>query len=249
MSKYQIFLDIVFLFFFGACAGWVLELLFRKFFSGSNPEHKWLNPGFLFGPCVPLYGIGTVVLFGMSLVEDAVFGSFSGSVGYYFVMFFIMALVMTLIEYLVGLLSIHVMGIRLWDYSHCWGNIQGIICPLFTFFWGVLSALYYFLLYPPLRRLVVWFVAHPLFSFIVGICFGIFLIDFAVSLHLGTALRKRAVEFDKSVESIDLQAIQRRLQKRGGFFRFTSIKPLTERIDAFDEFLHRKPGKKADTAK
>lgn len=110
----------------------------------------------------------------------------------------------------------------------------------------MLAALYYFLLYPPLRRLVVWFVAHPLFSFIVGICFGIFLIDFAVSLHLGTALRKRAVEFDKSVESIDLQAIQRRLQKRGGFFRFTSIKPLTERIDAFDEFLHRKPGKKAD---
>ena len=174
MSKYQIFLDIVFLFFFGACAGWVLELLFRKFFSGSNPEHKWLNPGFLFGPCVPLYGIGTVVLFGMSLVEDAVFGSFSGSVGYYFVMFFIMALVMTLIEYLVGLLSIHVMGIRLWDYSHCWGNIQGIICPLFTFFWGVLSALYYFLLYPRLLHLVEWFTLHPLFSFIVGSCFGVF---------------------------------------------------------------------------
>ena len=91
--------------------------------------------------------------------------------------------------------------------------------------------------------------AHPLFSFIVGVCFGIFLIDFAVSLHLGTALRKRAVEFDKSVESIDLQAIQRRLQKRGGFFRFTSIKPLTERIDAFDEFLHRKPGKQANPSK
>ena len=88
--------------------------------------------------------------------------------------------------------------------------------------------------------------AHPLFSFIVGVCFGIFLIDFAFSLHLGTALRKRAVEFDKSVESIDLQAIQRRLQKRG---RFTSIKPLTERIDAFDEFLHRKPGKQANPSK
>ena len=28
----------------------------------------------------------------------------------------------------------------------------------------------------------------------------------------------------------------------GGFFRFVSIKPLTERIDAFDEFLHRRPG-------
>lgn len=249
MSKFQIFLIVLYLFFFGAVGGWVLELLFRRFFSGANPERKWLNPGFLFGPCLPLYGFGTVLLFILSELDHQLFGSFSGTFWYYPVMFVVMALAMTLLEYIVGVLSFKGFHLRLWDYSKLWGNIQGIICPLFTFFWGVLAALYYFLLYPPLRRLVVWFVAHPLFSFIVGVCFGIFLIDFAVSLHLGTALRKRAVEFDKSVESIDLQAIQRRLQKRGGFFRFTSIKPLTERIDAFDEFLHRKPGKKADTAK
>ena len=249
MSKFQIFLIVLYLFFFGAVGGWVLELLFRRFFSGANPERKWLNPGFLFGPCLPLYGFGTVLLFILSELDHQLFGSFSGTFWYYPVMFVVMALAMTLLEYIVGVVSFKGFHLRLWDYSKLWGNIQGIICPLFTFFWGVLAALYYFLLYPPLRRLVVWFVAHPLFSFIVGVCFGIFLIDFAVSLHLGTALRKRAVEFDKSVESIDLQAIQRRLQKRGGFFRFTSIKPLTERIDAFDEFLHRKPGKNADTAK
>ena len=198
---------------------------------------------------MPLYGFGTVVLFILSEFESQIFGQFGGSWWYYLVMFFGMALAMTALEYIAGLMSLKVMHLRLWDYTNCWGNIQGLICPLFTFFWGVLAALYYFLLYPPLRRLVVWFVAHPLFSFIVGVCFGIFLIDFAFSLHLGTALRKRAVEFDKSVESIDLQAIQRRLQKRGGFFRFTSIKPLTERIDAFDEFLHRKPGKQANPSK
>ena len=28
-----------------------------------------------------------------------------------------------------------------------------------------------------------------------------------------------------------------------------TIKPLTERIDAFDEFLHRKPGKQANPSK
>ena len=61
-----------------------------------------------------------------------------------------MALAMTALEYIAGLMSLKVMHLRLWDYSHCWGNIQGLICPLFTFFWGVLSALYYFLLYPPL---------------------------------------------------------------------------------------------------
>ena len=247
MSKFQIFLIAVFLFFFGSVAGWVLELVFRRFFSGSNPERKWLNPGFLFGPCVPLYGIGTLVLFILSELEAPVFGSFSGSVGYYFVMFAVMALAMTLIEYIVGVVSIHVMGIRLWDYSHCWGNIQGIICPLFTFFCGVLSAVYYFLLYPRLRRLVEWFVAHPLFSFIVGVCFGVFLIDFAFSLHLGTLLHKKAAEIDKNVyESVDLQAFQRRMQSRAGFFRFASIRPLTERLDAFSEFLHRRPGSPAE---
>ena len=250
LTRFQVFLIIVFLFFFGSCAGWVLEVFFRRFFSGANPERKWLNPGFLFGPCVPLYGFGTVVLFVFSELESQVFGSANGSWWYYIVMFFVMALAMTLLEYISGLTCLKVMHLRLWDYTNCWGNIQGLICPLFTFFWGVLSALYYFLLYPQLRRLVVWFVAHPLFSFIVGICFGIFLIDFGFSLHLGTALRKRAVQLDKTLyESIDLQAIQRRMQKRGGFFRFTSIKPLTERIDAFDEFLHRKPGKNATAAK
>ena len=55
---------------------------------------------------------------------------------------------------------------------------------------------------------------------------------------------------EKDLERILLSnPIQRRLQKRGGFFRFTSIKPLTERIDAFDEFLHRKPGKQANPSK
>lgn len=62
MSKFQVFLIVLYLFFFGGVGGWVLELLFRRFFSGANPERKWLNPGFLFGPCLPLYGFGTVLL-------------------------------------------------------------------------------------------------------------------------------------------------------------------------------------------
>ena len=62
MSKFQVFLIVLYLFFFGGVGGWVLELLFRRFFSGANPERKWLNPGFLFGPCLLLNGLGTVLL-------------------------------------------------------------------------------------------------------------------------------------------------------------------------------------------
>lgn len=134
MSKFQIFLIVLYLFFFGAVGGWVLELLFRRFFSGANPERKWLNPGFLFGPCLPLYGFGTVLLFILSELDHQLFGSFSGTFWYYPVMFVVMALAMTLLEYIVGVVSFKGFHLRLWDYSKLWGNIQGIICPLFTFF-------------------------------------------------------------------------------------------------------------------
>lgn len=221
MSKFQIFLIVLYLFFFGAVGGWVLELLFRRFFSGANPERKWLNPGFLFGPCLPLYGFGTVLLFILSELDHQLFGSFSGTFWYYPVMFVVMALAMTLLEYIVGVVSFKGFHLRLWDYSKLWGNIQGIICPLFTFFWGVLS----------------------LASFMVGMCFGIFLIDLCFSIHLGAVVQKKAAEIDKNVyDAIDVQKLWHKMQSRGGFFRLVSIRPLTERIDAFDEFLHRRPG-------
>ena len=191
----------------------MLELLFRRFFSGANPERKWLNPGFLFGPCLPLYGFGTVLLFILSELDHQLFGSFSGTFWYYPVMFVVMALAMTLLEYIVGVVS-----------------FKGF-------------HLYYFLLYPRLRKLVEWFVAHPLASFMVGVCFGIFLIDLCFSIHLGAVVQKKAAEIDKNVyDAIDVQKLWHKMQSRGGFFRLVSIRPLTERIDAFDEFLHRRPG-------
>lgn len=59
----MIFLYLAYLFFLGSLAGWVMEVLFRKFFSDSNPEHKWINPGFCVGPYVPLYGFGLCFLY------------------------------------------------------------------------------------------------------------------------------------------------------------------------------------------
>ena len=99
MSRFQVFLIVLYLFFFGGVGGWVLELFFRRFFSGANPERKWLNPGFLFGPCLPLYGFGTVLLFILSELDHTLFGSFSGTFWYYPVMFVVMALAMTLLAY------------------------------------------------------------------------------------------------------------------------------------------------------
>lgn len=46
------------LFIIGGSTGWLIELVFRRIAHG-----KWINPGFLSGPCLPLYGFGVLVLY------------------------------------------------------------------------------------------------------------------------------------------------------------------------------------------
>ena len=63
------FLVIAFLFFIGSLVGWVLELLFRRFISDANPKRKWINPGFLVGPYLPLYGFSLSALYIMAHIN------------------------------------------------------------------------------------------------------------------------------------------------------------------------------------
>ena len=215
MSKFQIFLIVLYLFFFGAVGGWVLELLFRRFFSGANPERKWLNPGFLFGPCLPLYGFGTVLLFILSELDHQLFGSFSGTFWYYPVMFVVMALAMTLLEYIVGVVSFKGFHLRLWDYSKLWGNIQGIICPLFTFFWAAGGALYYLLIHPFVLSAVQWISANHIYSFFLGLYAGVLLVDICYSFRIVTRIRHWAAENRIEVRYEELKlAIRRRAEER-----------------------------------
>ena len=56
-----IFFMAAFVFMVFSGVGWVLELFFRRFVSAK----KWVNPGFLKGPCLPIYGTGVVVMTGV----------------------------------------------------------------------------------------------------------------------------------------------------------------------------------------
>lgn len=50
------------------------------------------------------------------------------------------AFVITLFELLSGLFALHVLHVRMWDYSGHWMSMcDGLICPLFSLFWFFLS--------------------------------------------------------------------------------------------------------------
>lgn len=166
------------LFLIGAIGGWIIELFYRRLFS---PPKKWVNPGFLNGPCLPLYGFGAVALY---VISDLAIDWW-----YKIILFCVL---MTLIEYIAGIIFIKGMGIKLWDYSDRWGNLQGIICPLFSLFWTALGAAFLFLLYPPLAVVFSWTTSHPWFSFIIGLLYGILLVDVGLSFNIAVKIRAAA---------------------------------------------------------
>lgn len=58
----KILMGYLFLFLTGAIAGWCIELVYRRFFSAK----RWINPGFLTGPYLPIYGFGVCVMYAVS---------------------------------------------------------------------------------------------------------------------------------------------------------------------------------------
>lgn len=151
------FLILAFIFFVGSILGWFIEIVFRRFFSSTNPERRWINPGFLIGPYLPLYGFSLCTLFLLAQID--IYFIYNEILEKIF-LFTIMALVVTYIEYIAGLIFIKEMNIKLWDYKNEWGNIQGIVCPKFSIYWAVLSAIYYFIIHPHILNSLQWLSSH-----------------------------------------------------------------------------------------
>lgn len=227
------FLILAYLFFLGSLFGWGLEVLFRKFFSASNPEHRWINPGFCVGPYVPIYGFGLCILY--LLAEMGGKTGIEASAAGRGILFFCMAVSMTVIEYTAGILLLKIAKVRLWDYSMLWGNIDGLICPLFSFFWALLGAVYYFLIHSYILEALHWLTNNLTFSFVIGFFFGVFTIDVAYSVQLVSRLKRFAEENGVIVKYENLKAHIHAARERAKlhqhfFFPFYTVRPLQEHL-------------------
>jgi len=234
------FLALAFLFAVGSLCGWGIEVLFRHWFSGSNPEHRWVNPGFLVGPYLPLYGIALCALYLLAGLESVI--TIETPWLEKLVLFAIMAACVTAIEYFTGLFCIRVLRVRLWDYSKRRGNVQGIICPLFTLFWAVLSALYYFLIHPHIVDALMWLSQNLALSFVIGMFYGIFFVDLGYSIKLLPTIRRFAAEHELVVRFEDLKEDVRsyaevKTGKAKFFILMHTPRPLVEQLTEYSKKL------------
>ncbi len=238
----------LFMFFLGNVIGYAFEVLFRRFVSAG----KWVNPGFMRGPWLPLYGFGLVLMLTMvmlivgNLPSDMLFynpwGNMVGHIGEPngatvndLIPISLMWISLIVLEFIAGIIFVKGFKIKLWDYSNMKGNILGVICPQFSVVWLIAAVVYYYALSPFVLALFQNMfgymfgsdgaVAHFSFIFVLGIIYGVFFLDLANSLGVFTRIAKMA---KKRQELVAYEAIiqQKRAElKRKRQELLTSILP------------------------
>ena len=105
--KYLVIISTLFV--IGSLIGWIIELFFRRFVS----QKKWMNPGFLTGPYLPIYGFGVLALYAVSNIPLGITNQIVDII----VRILIIGVAMTVVEFIAGLIFIKGLKVKLWDYS------------------------------------------------------------------------------------------------------------------------------------
>jgi len=175
--------DIAIIFTLGSLTGWLIELIF----VGLIQKKKLVNPGFLNGPYLPIYGTGAILLYFISgLNIDFIFK---------LILFIIST---TVLELIVGFFFFYYYNLRLWDYSDEILNYQGHVCLVYSFYWAILSILFYFFVYPVLSNVLLFFSVNIGLLFFLGLFYGIFLVDLINSFSLAYKMRAFLIKFNEN---------------------------------------------------
>lgn len=121
----------------GCLVGWLYEEIFYWITEGMLR-----NRGILYGPWLPIYGIGALGIYAMKPLKK-----------HPVVLFLVCALVTGVVEYIIGFIGIHLFGMRLWDYRGMFLNIQGIICFRSVVSFAILGLVFHYLIEPSAERM------------------------------------------------------------------------------------------------
>ena len=159
------------IFYFYSVLGFFLELLLKTFIFKS------MNSGIMYGPWLPVYGFGSVVVI---LMEKFIF-KFRKASRLVRVLLVFLALMFSLsvIEYLGGILIEAVFHKTFWDYSEMKFNIGKYASLEMAFVWGVGSLIIIYIINPFIERFIKKI--PVLVTVLVSICF---IIDFIITFFI-----------------------------------------------------------------
>lgn len=128
----------IFLVFLTGClVGWGYEEIFYWVTEGLLR-----NRGILYGPWLPIYGIGALLIYAMKPLKK-----------YPMRLFFLCVGITGVVEYIIGFAGIRYLGLRLWDYRGLFLNYEGIICFRSVVSFGIMGVVFHYLLEPAAEKL------------------------------------------------------------------------------------------------
>ena len=118
--------------------GFLLEVAFAR--AAGHPKRD--RKCFLLLPLCPVYGLGAcLILLVAPLAQGPLWVMAAGG------------LAATAAELAMGLFYRFVLGVQFWDYTEIRGSVGGLICPVFSLCWGLLSLALVYLAHPAVAPL------------------------------------------------------------------------------------------------
>ena len=121
----------------GCLIGWIHEEIFYWITEGMLR-----NRGVLYGPWLPIYGIGALGIYALKPLKK-----------HPAVLFLLCVVVTGVVEYIIGYVGIRFFDLRLWDYRGLFLNINGIICFRSVVCFGFMGLAFHYLLEPICEKL------------------------------------------------------------------------------------------------
>lgn len=175
-------------FFFYSAVGWLGESIYC-----SVGARKWVNRGFLKGPMCPIYGTGALAM-AITLTPvknlDLRVPLFGHSVLITPLLVFIAGMVVCdIVEFITSVLMEKLFHARWWDYSNKKFNIQGRICLGHTFYWGIASLLFLYLVHPIVVKLFSQLPDSAEIA-VFACVLAVFLVDLVFAVYRALDVRK-----------------------------------------------------------
>ncbi|MDR1836010.1 MAG: putative ABC transporter permease [Fusobacteriaceae bacterium] len=158
-----------------AFLGWIYETLLF-----SVNERRFVNRGFNFGPWIPIYGFGAVVIMLAVVYFIGDRCTFRGRNIRPVAVFFLIGILATLAELAGSYIMQNVFGLKLWDYSELRLNFEGRIALRPSFIFAAGGTFLFYTVQPLGKKLLDRF-SIPTQKKVASVLFVIVMLDFAAS--------------------------------------------------------------------
>ena len=211
---------IVFYFIIYSFLGWCLESIYKTIIL-----KKPINSGFLYGPVCPMYGIGAIIMIGLSTLSDNII-----------IIFILSFVVFSLWEYVVAVILEKCFKTRYWDYSDLKFNFQGRVCLKNSIYWGILGVVLIYLIQPNIERLTSLIPAQMLLYIDIILCLAI-LVDTIITIFRSMIIDRRINELFNIMELLKEKAKELKQEKNLGKVPNENIQNIIKELKTKQDIL------------